>query len=148
MGGNIAITRASGYVAATTIGGDIVIDTLEAGAHLQSNGGNISILLARAPSNEPRDLHITVRGGNLRIVLADPVSATFDVELGYGHDQRDRYSIHSDFPLTQTTSGWERGFTHLFQSRQRINATGMAGGGSDRVRVRVEGGMVYLSRSP
>jgi hypothetical protein len=147
MGGNITITRACGYVAATTMGGDIVIDSLESGARLQSNGGNIRLFLAYGPSKEPRDLDVTVRGGNVRIILAEPVSATFDVELGYGHDQQDRYAIHSDFPLTQTTSGWERGVTHLFQARQHISATGTVGEGSDHIRVRVEGGMVYLSRN-
>jgi hypothetical protein len=94
------------------MGGDIVIDTLEAG------------------------------------VLADPVSATFDVELGYGHDDPDQYAIHSDFPLTQTTSSWARSVTHPIHARQHINATGAVGGGRDLIRVRVESGMVYLSRSP
>lgn len=148
MGGNIAINRASGYVAATTMGGDIDVDTLEAGAHLQSNGGNVRIFLTHGASNEPRDLDVTVRGGNVRMIFADPVSASFDVELGYGHDEQDRYAIESEFPLKKTTSGWERSFTHLFQERQHINATGTVGAGKDRVRVRVEGGMVYLSRRP
>ena len=148
MGGSISIDRASGYVAATTMGGDIEIDSLEAGAHLQSNGGSVRIFLTHGSSNEPRDLDVTVRGGNLRIIFADPVSATFDVRLAYGHDEQDRYAISSDFPLTQTTSDWERGFSTLFRARQRVNATGTVGTGRDHVRVRVEGGMVYLSRRP
>jgi hypothetical protein len=148
MGGNIAITRASGYVAATTMGGDIVIDSLESGAHLQSNGGNVRLLLTRAPSNEPRDLDITVRGGNVRLILADPASATFRVELGYSRDDQDRYSIHSDFPLTHTISDWSRSVTHPIHARQHLNATGAVGGGRDLIRVHVESGMVYLSRSP
>jgi hypothetical protein len=148
MGGNIMITRSHGFVAATTMGGDIVIDSLEAGAHLQSNGGSIRLLLLPASTNEPRDLDLTVRGGNVRLILADPVSATFDVELGYGHDERDRYAIESDFPLMKTTSAWERSATHLFRSRQHINATGTVGNGRDHLRIRVEGGMVYLTRRP
>jgi hypothetical protein len=148
MGGNISINRSTGYVAATTMGGDIVIDSLESGAHLQSNGGSIRLLLLAAPTNEPRDLDLTVRGGNVRIMLADPVSATFDVELGYGHDQRDRYAIESDFPLMKTVSAWKRSPTSLFRSRQHINATGTVGNGRDHLRVRVEGGMVYLTRRP
>jgi len=148
MGGNITIARSTGYVAATTMGGDIVIDSLESGAHLQSNGGSVRLLLMKAPTNEPRDLDVTVRGGNVRIILAEPVSATFDVELGYGRNEGERYSIQSDFPLTQTVSGWERRASHGFQPRQQINATGSVGDGSDRIRVHVEGGMVYLSRRP
>jgi hypothetical protein len=148
MGGNIMIARSTGYVAATTMGGDIVIDSLESGAHLQSNGGSIRLLLLATATNEPRNLDLTVRGGNVRLILADPVSATFDVELGYGHDERDRYAIESDFPLMKTTSPWQRSATHLFRSRQHINATGTVGNGRDHVRIRVEGGMVYLSGRP
>jgi hypothetical protein len=148
MGGNISITRSTGYVAATTMGGDIVIDSLESGAHLQSNGGSIRLLLLAGSTNEPRDLDLTVRGGNVRLILAEPASATFDVELGYSHDERDRYTIESDFPLMKTTSAWERSPTHLFRSRQHIKATGAVGNGRDHLRVRVEGGMVYLTRRP
>src|SRR3954462_4978108 len=71
MGGDISIEHAAGFVAATTMGGDIDIDTLDAGAKLVTNGGNARIFLrARTGSTEPRDIHITVRGGNLRLIIA------------------------------------------------------------------------------
>jgi DUF4097 and DUF4098 domain-containing protein YvlB len=148
MGGNISIERSNGFVAATTMGGDIVIDTLESGAHLQLNGGSARIYLASRASREPRNLDITVRGGNVRLIFAEPVSATFDIELGYGRNEGEPYSIKSDFPLTETKSGWERHLTHLFQARQQITASGTAGAGVDRIRIRVEGGTIYLSSRP
>ena len=146
MGGNISVNRATGFVAATTMGGDIEIDTLEAGARVVTNGGNVRIFLVKTSSTEPRDVDITVRGGNLRLILEDPVSAQFDVQLGYTRDQAGRYSITSDFPLTQTTSEWRHGPGHLFQAHQHIDAAGTIGAGRDLIHVRVEGGMVYLSR--
>lgn len=147
MGGNITITRATGYIAATTMGGDIVIDTLDASAHLQSYGGNITLFLTHPPSNEPREINLRARG-NLKLVIADSVSATFDIELGYGHDEPEEYFIQSDFPLTKTLSPWTRSVTNPVHPRQHIIATGTVGGGRDLIRIRVESGMVYLSRTP
>ena len=147
MGGNISIEHAAGFVAASTMGGDIEIDSLDAGAKLVSNGGDARIFLRpRAESAAPRDIDITVRGGNVRLIVAEPVSAKFDVELGYSRNEADRYAIKSDFPLTQTTSDWYRAPGHLFQQHQRIRASGVVGQGVDRIRVRVEGGMLYLTR--
>jgi hypothetical protein len=147
MGGNISIEHATGFVAASTMGGDIDIDTLDAGTKLVSNGGNARIFLrARGESAEPRDIDITVRGGNVRLMIAEPVSAKFEVELGYQRNQADRYAIKSDFPLTQTTSEWHRAPGHLFQEHQRIRGTGVVGEGVDRIRIHVEGGMIYLTR--
>jgi hypothetical protein len=79
-------------------------------------------------------------------MIAEPVSAKFEVELGYQRNQADRYAIKSDFPLTQTTSDWHRTPGHLFQEHQRIRGTGVAGEGVDRIRIHVEGGMIYLTR--
>ena len=147
MGGNISIEHAAGFVAASTMGGDIEIDTLDAGARLVSNGGNARIFLrARTASAEPRDIDITVRGGNVRLMIAEPVSAKFDVELGYQRDERNKYAIKSDFPLSQTTSDWHRSPGHLFQEHQRVSGTGVVGDGVDRIRIHVEGGMIYLTR--
>jgi hypothetical protein len=68
-----------------------------------------------------------------------------DVRLGYTRDQDGRYSIKSDFPLTQTTSDWGHSPGHLFQAHQHIDAAGTIGAGRDLIHVHVEGGMVYLS---
>ena len=148
MGGNISVNRSAGFVAATTMGGDIDIDTLEAGARVVTNGGNVRIFLSKSTSTESRDVDITVRGGNLRLILDDPVSAEFNVQLGYTRDQVGRYSITTDFPLTQTTSEWRHGPGHLFQAHQYIDAAGTIGAGRDLIHVHVEGGMVYLTRKP
>jgi hypothetical protein len=147
MGGDITIGHANGFVAATTMGGDIEIDSLDSGARLVSNGGNARIFLrARANSAEPRDIDITVRGGNVRLMIAEPVSAKFDVELMYSRDEADKYAIKSDFPLSETTSDWTRKFGDAFQERQRRLGTGVTGDGVDRIRIRVQGGMIYLTR--
>ena len=84
----------------------------------------------------------------MKLVIADPVSAIFDIQLGYGHDEPEEYSIQSDFPLTKTLSSWTRGVTHPVHPRQHITATGEVGDGRDLIRIRVESGMVYLSRTP
>jgi len=147
MGGNISIEHASGFVAATTMGGDIEIDSLDSGARLVSNGGNARIFLrARKESAEPRDIDITVRGGNVRLIIAEPVSAKFDVELIYSREGADKYAIKSDFPLSETTSDWTRKFGDAFRERQRRFGTGVVGDGVDRIRISVQGGMLYLTR--
>jgi hypothetical protein len=147
MGGNISIKRADGFVAATTMGGDIDIDSLDGGAHLVSNGGSVRLLLRPQSGHEPRDLDLTVRGGNVHLIIADPVSAQFEIRLGYGRDQDGQYAINSDFPLTEVKSDWKHTPSHLFQAHQQIDASGTVGTGSDRIHIHVEGGAIYLTRT-
>lgn len=74
------------------------------------------------------------------------MSGKLDVELVYSGEDRDKYSIKSDFPLTATKPDWYRSARGLFREKQRVDGTAMVGEGVDRVRIRVEGGMVYRTR--
>ncbi|MDQ3243916.1 MAG: hypothetical protein M3Q09_09330 [Gemmatimonadota bacterium] len=92
-------------------------------------------------------MNIEVLGGNVELQLPGTASARIDIRMAYGRDGRGFHRIDTPFPLKQSEpSEWRREVLHGFRYRQHVEASGVVGGGKDRITIHVEDGSVTLRK--
>ena len=140
MGGDIRIDSAKSYVKATTMGGQIRIREMDGRVDATTMGGDVEVQVVGAGGA----VDIQSMSGDLELWLPAGFSAAFDLELAYTRDHEGDHQIRSAFPVTETrTKAWEYGNG---TPRKYIRATGQAGGGEHRVRLRTVNGDIVIHR--
>lgn len=138
MGGDIRVKSANGELVARTMGGNIRVSRLEGSLVAGTMGGNVDVEVV---GTGKRSVEIHSMGGTVEITLPADFAGNFDLELEYDDDD-DPAKIQSDFPLKITESkrrSWFHGVTV-------ITATGVSGGGGNRVRITAHGGNITIRR--
>jgi hypothetical protein len=145
FGGDIRIGTAESRVRAISFGGDVRLDAARGDVRATAFGGDVVVRMDEE-SRGRRELVLRSYGGDVTLWVPQSASLAVDVRLAYRRGEEGRYRIESDFDLTRHERGWHRDWMHLWRPVRTVTATGAVAGGRDRVRVRVEGGNVFLRR--
>ncbi len=143
MGGDISVDRAAGFVKAQTMGGDITLGEVDGWVKATTMGGSVEAVVLGA-SSPGRDVELVSMSGDVELTLPADASVTFEVKLSYTRNRTKRYEIISDFPLRQERSdSWD--YSHG-TPRKHIMATGVSGGGANKVRLETVNGNIRIKR--
>jgi len=141
-GGNIVIKKSAESVDAKTMGGNITISEHAGRVAASTMGGNVAAVIVPGGANQ--DVDISSMGGQIALTLPPGFSGVFDLEITYTRKSSKEPKISSDFPLQQEISpDWERG---EWDSRKFIRATGTAGGGANKVKIRTVNGDIVIKK--
>ena len=150
MGGDISIHYAEKHVKAKTMGGNIEIDSVNGGVHAETMGGDVIARMVGDAADGDRDVYITSKGGEVRLVVPDALSMAVDITLAYTrdndrwrHDEKPR--IISDFDLQKDeTDKWEH---EHGSARKYIYGKGSIAGGKNKIHIETINGNVYLKKA-
>ena len=148
FGGDIAVGRAGGALKATSFGGDIRLAAVEGDVRATAFGGDIVVTLAPRSSESPRRVTLRSFGGDVTLGVPDSLAMAVDLRLVYDRAHEGDYDIESDFALERhETRSYRRDWAHWFKPVKTVTARSATRGGSNRIRIRVEGGNVSLKRA-
>ncbi len=144
MGGAIHVRSAAKFVKAKTMGGKVLLDAVDGWMDASTMGGDVEATMTGDPSQGNRSVSLTSMAGDITLSVPAGLSMDFDIELAYTKGHEGKYTIASDFPLSQEVSPeWDR---HNGSPRKIIHGSGSVAGGKNRVTIRTVNGNVAIRR--
>jgi len=144
MGGNVSIEQAEEFVKAETMGGNIIVGAVDGWIKATTMGGNIRAQMVGDPRTGERHVRLTSLSGDVELTVPDGLSMDVDITLAYTKSSRQKYQIHSDFPLNiRKTENWDYDDG---SPRKYIYGTGSIGGGEHKIKIETVNGDIHLKK--
>lgn len=143
-GGKIRIGASEGSIRANTGGGDIEIGPVAGSVRTGTGAGTVRVTIIDG-GGEEHSVTMTTGLGAAYLTLPSDISADFEIETAYTQSFGRKTKIISDFPLTITeTADWDDGQGGT--PRKYVRASGTAGSGKSRIKIRVTNGDITIKK--
>jgi len=144
MGGGIQVGSAKFFVEAATMGGNVSIDDVDGWVEASTMGGSVTVVMSGNPAKGDRHVTLSSMSGDITLTVPSELSMDFDIELAFTKGNAGKYSIVSDFPVSQeTTPDWDY---EGGSPRKVIHGTGAAGTGANPVKIKTVNGNVVMKK--
>jgi hypothetical protein len=144
MGGDIYVRSAALYVKAKTMCGNIYVNAIDGWVHAVTMFGNIAVNMIGDPEKGNRDVILNSNGGDISLTLPAELSMNVCLSLAHTVNNRNHYSITSDFALVQEGPG--ELFYHDGTPRRYTIGSGNLGGGKNKITVKTINGNISFKK--
>ena len=132
------MAEAERFVKATTMGGDIFLDSVDGWIDATTYGGDIQA----AVTGQGGDVTLVSMSGDITLHVPPGFGMDLELEIGFTRNSSQQYRIETDFDLTQSvTPEWDHDHG---TPRKYIRSHGTARGGGNRVKIETINGNIKV----